>query len=399
MPTYQPRRFANPETLKQITPRFLVQLLEPYRSFLEGRKFEWPAAPERKQINYEALAKILITPGKDTPDDLADALHHIHHLAVDDAMKDLLDDARRAKVSIEGSEDAPPTPADVAVQLWLADHRIVEERYAKRSAKRPRSFRRFQTDQSIPQKVKFSDAVQERLEAHLDEWFDANHRGRGTRVFPSKRRDGTWFLVRHGDPYRCEGKMDDEQHAVVLYQPEKFDVVIYDPRVGDLRINAASDKEVALYREAFGLCVFGNADFFPKEEGYTLAPLRDLGEESLDCEGVTGISSAVWTEMTIRHGGRYQEIEIRRASNLFASYAERNASLPQHGEMISARFKVKFSDSKMERSVVIKPPNIAQYTRDDDGVRVDHWLRANGFFKTDTDELEPPEPAEVLVGD
>lgn len=37
-----------------------------------------------------------------------------------------------------------------------------------------------------------------------------------------------------------------------------------------------------------------------------------------------------------------------------------------------------FSDTP--RTVTIKPPNVAQYTRDADSVIVERWLRARGFI-------------------
>ena len=50
------------------------------------------------------------------------------------------------------------------------------------------------------------------------------------------------------------------------------------------------------------------------------------------------------------------------------------------GWLVRAAFKVKFADSKTPRSVCIRPSNIAEYTRDDDGALVEQWLTKRGFI-------------------
>ena len=49
--------------------------------------------------------------------------------------------------------------------------------------------------------------------------------------------------------------------------------------------------------------------------------------------------------------------------------------------MIGASFQVKFTEARRCRAVVLKPSNVARYTRDDDSVRVERWLAARGFIK------------------
>jgi hypothetical protein len=53
------------------------------------------------------------------------------------------------------------------------------------------------------------------LEHELDEWFLEHKRGRGTRVFVYAKEDSCWFLVRHGDPFKREGSLDEGKPSSV----------------------------------------------------------------------------------------------------------------------------------------------------------------------------------------
>jgi hypothetical protein len=60
--------------------------------------------------------------------------------------------------------------------------------------------------------------------------------------------------------------------------------------------------------------------------------------------------------------------------------------------------KVKFVDCKTPRSVTIKPPNVAQYTRDSDAVILEEWMAQRGFILHEEVE-EHAAVAETLAGD
>ncbi len=44
------------------------------------------------------------------------------------------------------------------------------------------------------------------LERDLDDWYEQKKRGRRSRVFVFPKEDAIWFMVRHGDPLRREGR-------------------------------------------------------------------------------------------------------------------------------------------------------------------------------------------------
>ena len=76
---------------------------------------------------------------------------------------------------------------------------------------------------------------------------------------------------------------------------------------------------------------------------------------------------------------REKEIEVRKATDLFAAMGRRNRSLPAKARLLRAGFHVKFEDAKQPRVVTIAPPNVASYGRDADSTLVEQWMQKRGF--------------------
>jgi hypothetical protein len=234
------------------------------------------------------------------------------------------------------------------------------------------------------------------LTEELDAWFDGKKRGRGAKVIMCERPDGIWFLIRHGDPFKREESLVGIDVSSVCYRPLKYDVLVYAPQTRELRINARSKGEIQLYREKFGNYLFANEEIFPGTEKYTLNPLRDMGEDSLSLADIEGIDWIKLQEVQFYFRGNPWEVVTRKSDDIFAMLTSRNKQFPAGGRIIRATFRVKFTDAKTPRSVVIKPPKIAQFTRDDDSVLVEQWLEARGFI-VKAEEQESDQPEEVLA--
>ena len=200
-----------------------------------------------------------------------------------------------------------PTPADIAIQVWLYNREILERKHAQQYLTRPRSFESFQSRRNrAPWGIRRPPHFTA-LQNDLDDWFEQKKRGRGCRVFVFPKKPETWFLIRHGEPFRREGSLVNGQSSSVFYRPEKFDVVIYNDTLSELRINARSKGEKHLYRTLFGLHFFGDKDYFPREGKYTLEPLRRDGPASLVCRDIPGLEWVKLTEVHYRWGGHHQE--------------------------------------------------------------------------------------------
>jgi len=382
MATYSLRRFTRPEILRKIDRRLLLRFLDPHRDFLTVRGVALPAADGGSgEIDSDGLAKVFMAPDADTPDGLVNALFLVDEMATEEGMDDLLDAAQQAGISLDGSSDA--TPADVALHAWFQAPALLEQRHSEQYLTNARSFEYYQSKSEPKDPTKRpSKKVLGKLEGDLDDWFEEKRRGRGTRVHLDSKAGELWFRVCHGDPYRREPCLEGGEPAAVHYRPEKGDVVVYNPALGELRVNARSKGEKDLYRRMFGLHLFGNEEFFPETGKYTLDPLRTDGADSLVCSDVPGLKKVVLREVHFRRGGPENEVEIRRADDLFAAYEARGRPLPTKPRIVRAKFQVKFEGARAPRMVTIKPSNIATYKRDSDGEIVEEWLSRRGFVRS-----------------
>ena len=290
-----------------------------------------------------------------------------------------------------------PTPGDVAVQVWLKDRELLERKHAEQFLQNARSFQSFGTDRSPVPKYRDPMPRLAQMKKELDDFFEKKKRGRNTKIFPYVRDDSVWFLVRHGDPFKREGAIDDKGESYgAYYWPEKFDVLVLDPTDGELRINARNKGEKKKYREVFGRHLYNDEGFFSVENKYTLEPLREKGEDAI--APIEGMEEVLLVEVDFFWGGSFAEKEIRKADDVFGAYKARNRTFPTKPRIVKACFRVTFSDSDRPRTVTIKPPNVAQYTRDADSVIVERWLKARGFIVKKGKAKDEPTVTAVMVG-
>ena len=385
MATYNLRRFAQPAGLKAIEPTRLMKFLEPHEPYFASRGLALISPNGSNGLDYERLVEVLMSPDTDTPKDLVDGLFFVHEMSTDEGMDVLLEEAQRNGISLDGKPD--PTAADVAVQVFLQDRRLLERKHAERYLTRPRSFEYFQAEAlPVPVFKQPSPEILAALGLDLSNWFERKKRGRGSRVFAYPKGESIWFLVRHGDPFRREGSLNGSQSSSVFYRPEKHDVLVYEPALGELRMNACNKGEKEAYRLAFGRHVFGEEGFFPGTGKYPLEPLRTSGPASIVCTDIDGMDWVQLKEIQYLWGGVEQEIEIRKANDIFAALEASGRRMPSRARIIRASFQVKFTDAKNPRTVIIRPSNIAQYTRDSDADVVEDWLQRRGFIEQDEDE-------------
>jgi hypothetical protein len=397
MATYRLRHFSNPSTLSSIEPSRLLALLEPYRDFFELRGSALPALENANTLDTHMLVEVFLSPDVSTPRELLDALFLVDEMSTPEGMDLLLDEAARAGHELESGDDH--SPADVAVQVWLFDSDILERKHAEQFLFKPKSFEYFKTDRTnIPPFALPSATKRRAIETALDDWFEKKKRGRASRVFAYPKDDEVWFLVRHGQPFKREESLHGVEVESVCYRPLKYDVVVYNRTLHELRINAQLIGEKELYRQQFGSHLFDDPNFFSINKKYTLEPLREYGLASMACGDIDGIESITLTEVHLLWGGAYREIEVRKATDLFAALESRGRELPSHPTLIKAMLKVKFVDCKTPRSVTIKPPNVAQYTRDSDAVILEEWMAQRGFILHEEVE-EHAAVAETLAGD
>jgi len=381
MPTFKLRRFfSQPAILRGIDPENLLALLADHSAALEAAGLTLPDVGSALGFDYELLTKLMMAPDR-LPAKLCEAFYFIHQMATPEGMDCLLAAAERAEPPIEIVGKPGPTPGDVAVQVWLKNRELLESVHAKQFTENVRSFHSFGTAVTPVPKHRAPMACVDKIKHDLDNFFAKKKRGRHTKVFPYVYDGHVMFLIRHGDPFERKGIIDDKGESVgVYYWPEKFDVLMLDSISGELRVHARNKSEWEEYRKVFGHRLYGDSGFFSIDDKYTLEPLQTVGEDAL--APTEGIDRVVLTEAYFLWGrdGSYRGKESHRTDNVFAAFRARRRPFPKEPLITKARFCITFSDADKPRTVTIKPPNEAQYMRDDDSIIVEKFLKARGFI-------------------
>lgn len=402
MATLDFQRFTRVEILRAIQPRLLSRLLAPHRDFLEARGVILPPHSSDEH-DYPGLVKTFMSPDENTPHQLTEALYLINEMASTPGCIDALqEEAASREVAISFPADA--SPEDIAIQVWLEAPTIVERKHAEHALVKQREFKYFQSATSPRPIHTTTDMTIKALERDLDDWFESYGRGRTSKIFTFAEGEETWVLIRHGKRCQSEGSIKDGASTTIVYRPEIFNLVIYNNVIGELRINAETKGMTHLFRQQFGKHFFGSEDFFPAcgPSKYTLEPLRRDGLASLFCGDVEGIQSVRLHELRIYWGGKYGELEIRRANDLLAAMTERNRFIHENAHMVSAKFQVQFTHTKKPRLFTIRPANIISVLRDEDTALVEQWLTLRHFASVNTpaaDEDSPPPTEETTHAD
>ena len=140
MATFRLRRFSRPDMLRAISPEHLIRFLSPHSEFLTGCGISCSAG---EPIDYEKLAGVFMDPESGSPAELVDALFFVDEMATPMGMDALLAEVDRGDITIDSGGEH--SPADIAVQVWLADRNIFERKHAESKLVRPRSFEHFQS--------------------------------------------------------------------------------------------------------------------------------------------------------------------------------------------------------------------------------------------------------------
>lgn len=376
MPRFLPRRFSNPESLKTIHSATLVALLQPHQDYLAGRGLQIPPT-EGSDIDYDALVEILMNPDAAMPRELMDCLYYVHEMSTPEIMIELLDETPPGLLTFPAG--VSPTPADVAAQVWLKDRALLERKHSEQYLVRPKSFTSYQgSEGSTDTPPLITPRTIECMQGEIDDWNDRHKRGRGCRIFVHSRDSEVWVLIRRGDPFCRVGTLENGKSSGVYYHPEKFDIVIYSPGLDTLAVSSGPKGQQQLYREVFGKHVFGDLNYFGVAGRYSLDPLRERGEEALNCTAIAGIQWIRLTQVEMFHANR---LTIRYShEDLFATLGERMAAILADGFIAKASFSVKFVDCKTPRSVSVWQPSRASYTRDEDRLLVEAWMQEEGFL-------------------
>lgn len=133
MATIYFRQFTSVETLRKIAPARLIRLLLPYREDLERQGLRIDSG-DVQPPDYVRLVELLMDPDR-LPEDLLCSLYLIEEMATDEGMDALLEAIRKGGLPAPAGEDL--SPAEVALEVWLTDRKLLERCHAEQFVSRP----------------------------------------------------------------------------------------------------------------------------------------------------------------------------------------------------------------------------------------------------------------------
>jgi len=391
------KRFTKPHVLRRLGRPLLARFLAQFAPQLAAQTLSLPAPALPDGLYFQALARLLMSP-EGLTEPLNEALFAIDEMATPEGQQRLETAIAQSGLALRLQHES--SPADVALQVWMAAPALLARLHNEQRLLRLAAFEyfgaqppKFDPNPNLNSNPPPRPAVWRTTGAgldicpaplidSLDQWFARHQRGRQTarlEVYPLAGE--FWFLVRHGDNFTRAPKVEGQLTEVLHFRPEKDDVIVYSPAHDELRLNARTKGEKELYRRQFGLHLGGSEDYFSEGRTYTLEPLRKEGADALDAAGLEGISQITLRELEVSWDNGLHHVLIRQADDLFQcpSCAGSSAAIPPNGRLARAGFLLLFEDSAKPRPVQIQPPNILKLGRHCDALAVDRWLSMRGF--------------------
>lgn len=369
------KTFGQPDVLKAINPSILIQVLEPCRGFLDANGLSLPESASA-EFDYLRLAAILATPDERMDSHTVEGLHVITTVGVDDNFDELLDMARRNFIEL----DMEATACDLAARIWLVAPEMLQLKDRERMVDHRRKFESFRAREPefvVPLEKLPTDLGQ--LQLDLEKCFQGKKRGIGCVIVRTDVGGEAHFLIQHGEPCKRVPSRKGTQSTCTLYRPEQTDKVIYDTVHNELRMNARGTWNLRLYREKFGLHLFGDPCKFVYAEKYTLVPLQKYGPAALYCRDVAGMERVRLVDLEYASDGPFNLIDRVRADDVFQALALENRSIKSGVDIRRAAFQVKLQGESKVRPVEIQPRNIAKYGRGEEAAIIEQWLHLREF--------------------
>ncbi len=374
-------RFTDCSFLRAIGRNLLQEFFEKFNGDLASKKLVLPSIVATDDEFFTALSGMLMSP-EGLPDRVNDVLHEVQELSTEDGHDRLMKGLFQAGLQL-GLGDRP-TPEEVALRVWLTSPELLATKYNEYRFSRLKLFVYYaKADDCLELgTASLKQADLSALVADLDRWFVRNGRGDETVVvqkFQIKGED--YYLVRHGGTYLRSSKVEKRKMEVLHYRPAKDDLIVYSPETDELRINAKTNGERELYRKAFGCFLHGFADYFQRNEMYTLHPIREFGAEALECHDIPGISKVVLTQLELEFDDQQKLSTTWKAVDLFKCPAlpMANGLLPKGATLKEASFLIHLGKSMVPLEVKIIPPNTIRLAKQSALPCVQDWMSARGF--------------------
>jgi hypothetical protein len=384
-------RLSRPGVLESIAPERLFALLQPFADFFASRSVPIESPDS---IDCKAVIREIAQADRETPADLLDAICLIDELSNAIAVELLLD--RVPAQSLGLKHGGKHTPADIVTAAWLSNREKLVQTHALSRIRRARSYDYYQASQTTPPKfVTPAEETLQQLERDIDSWHVERFRAQGTKVEIFENASEVEFSIMHGSLFRRQPVLNNGQFGFHSFWPVQSASAIYNREFGELRINAKTMKEKALYCRLLGMHLFGDENLFPTGIKYTLDPLRKFEFNALTAADITGIRNVRMVELNLGDpDSRYGVVTTRRGDDLFDWAKTKRKNIRLERRLISATFKMELIGRKGELAIAIRPPNVAIYSRGTISSIIEAWLTKRGFIISKPSPRKPRhEPA------
>ena len=370
-------RLSRPGVLESIDPERLFALLHPYADFFANRSVPIEAPGS---IDCQAVIREIAKADRETPADLLDAISLIDELANTVAVDLLLDRVPAETLGI--APGGKHSSADIVTAAWLSNREKLVQTHALSRIKRVRSYDYFQASQTTaPKFVTPAEETLQQLERDIDSWHVERFRAQGTKVEVFENDDEVEFSIMHGSLFRRQTVVENGRFGFQSFWPVQSASAIYNREFGELRVNAKTAREKALYCRLLGKHMFGNENLFPTGVKYTLDPLREFEFDALVPGDIEGVRDVRMIELWLGDpDDRYGVITIRKGNDLLDWAQAKNKNIRIERRLISATFKMELEGRKTELAITVRPPNVAIYSRGRVSSTIEAWLTQRGFI-------------------
>ncbi len=275
MPTYNPKQLGEPEIIREINPTVLCAFLKPFESYLRTRGLEVKEPSRIDNAAIEKLVDILINPTMKTPQRLLNAVFYVEEMSTPLAADSLLKLAIQAGMPFDENENH--TLADVVMQVWLFDSKMVEAQHAWQTWKTPRRMECFQPVQSMG--IAPITITEDRLNLAIKDagdWFAEHNRGRKLFMTPRIINDEIQISIRRGDPFRRKPTIDDDGMDTVTFREARKDSMIYDLSEEVLMLSSSLKSTYPMYCRIFGHLLFDDPSILESSHVIRSRPFRNL---------------------------------------------------------------------------------------------------------------------------
>ncbi len=351
------------------------QLLRNYVALFDGK-----VGPKPGALTVATFKGFLAEADGESMDDLFEGLYRVYDLSTEDghehivaACRDLGYDADpKGKLPVECLGLKVRTENEEAFNFAYARNTLGHaERFSLYRGKKPKD---------IPD---LADA-RRRLEAKLAETFKGDKSSDRVLVRPYQEGAYTHFVVYHEKRTKAElvfkGPRGKERVTPTILRPAQQDFISYDPKTGQVEIEARTEHEESILRTHFAACCLGAPEFFEGEEAATRFNLARIAEEGFSIPVDDGDAAAI-TELHVQLKQKRNPNFVIRSPDVLATLEENDFRNRLAGALVKrAVLKFTFPDDQRGKRVVLARKNQIQFkraTHDDDIFR---YLRGAGLL-------------------